>query len=133
MIDLNFKIGTIPKTQEIIEVYENSGIKRPTIEPDRISKMYSNSNLVVSVWKNNELVGISRSLTDFSYACYLSDLAIRKEYQKYGLGKKLIELTQTEIGDQVALILLSSPTAMGYYLKIGFSKINNGFIIKRER
>jgi ribosomal protein S18 acetylase RimI-like enzyme len=131
MTDLNLKIGTIPKTEEIIKLYDNSGIKRPTIDPDRISKMYSNSNLVVSAWSNNELVGISRALTDFSYACYLSDLAIKKEYQKFGLGKKLIELTQKEIGDKVALILLSSPTAMGYYPKVGFAKIDNGFIIKR--
>jgi ribosomal protein S18 acetylase RimI-like enzyme len=80
-----------------------------------------------------KLVGVSRSLTDFCYCCYLSDLAVRKEYQTSGIGKKLIELTKSVIGDQTALILLSAPAAMEFYPKIGFSKIENGFIIKRSK
>ena len=77
------------------------------------------------------MVGISRSLTDFCYCCYLSDLAVRKEYQSSGIGKNIIELNKKIIGEQTALILLSAPTAVEYYPKIGFQKIDNGFIIKR--
>ncbi len=133
MIEIRFEVGKIPNTEQIIEVYNSSGIKRPTNEYDRIKKMYSNSNLIVSAWKNNKLIGISRSLTDFCYACYLSDLAVKKEFQKDGIGRKLIEITKQEIGNKTALILLSAPTAMEYYPKVGFDKIENGFIIKRQR
>ena len=95
--------------------------------------MYDNSNLVITAWNELELIGISRSLTDFCYACYLSDLAVKLEYQKEGIGKKLIELTKKEIGDETALILLAAPIAMEYYPKIGFEEIKNGFIIKRKK
>ena len=94
--------------------------------------MYENCNLIISAWMNSELIAVSRSITDFSYACYLSDLAVKHEYQKEGIGKQLIKLTEKEIGKQTALILLSAPLAMEYYPKIGFDKIENGFIIRRE-
>lgn len=133
MQQIEFKIGDLPSTEKIIELYDNSGINRPTSDPGRIEMMYLNSNLVITAWDGDLLIGISRSLTDFCYACYLSDLAVSKEYQKQGIGKKLIEITQREIGEETALILLSAPTAMDYYPKVGFDQITNGFIIKRKK
>ena len=133
MKNIEFKVGIVPKTSEIIEVYDSSGINRPTKDSERITKMYTNSNLIITAWLNNELIGISRSITDFCYACYLSDLAVKSEYQKEGIGKRLIELTQKEIGKETALILLSAQIAMEYYPKIGFDKIDNGFIIRRTK
>jgi len=87
MKNIEYKVRIIPKTSEIIEVYDSSGIKRPTTDSERITKMYENSNLIITVWLNKELIGISRSITDFCYACYLSDLAVKSEYQKDGIGK----------------------------------------------
>lgn len=121
----------MPTIVEIIAVYNASGINRSSTDIKRIVKMYANSNLVVTAWSNEELMGISRSLTDFCYACYLSDLAVKKEFQKEGVGKQLIDRTKKEIGAATALILLSAPAAMEYYPKIGFEKISNGFIIRR--
>jgi len=133
MKNIEFKVGIVPQTSEIIEVYDSSGINRPTKDSERITKMYANSNLIITAWLNNELIGISRSITDFCYACYLSDLAVKSEYQKEGIGKRLIELTEKEIGKKTALILLSAQIAMEYYPKIGFDKIDNGFIIRRAK
>lgn len=122
-----------PDIDQIIEVYNSSGIKRPTVDKERIAKMYANSNLIITAWDNDKLVGISRSLTDYCYCCYLSDLAVSKDYQTSGIGKKLIELTKNEIGEQTALLLLSAPTAMDFYPKVGFQKIDNAFLIKRSK
>jgi predicted N-acetyltransferase YhbS len=130
---IEYKIGVVPDVSEIISVYDSSGINRPTTDKERISKMYENSNLIVTAWENEKLVGISRSITDFCYACYLSDLAVRKDIQKDGIGKKLIEITQTAIGEKTTLILLSAPLAMEYYPKVGFDTIKNGFIINRKK
>ena len=76
-----YKTDITPTIAEIIEVYDSSGINRPTSDVARIEKMYVNSNLIVTAWDKDQLVGISRSLTDFCYSCYLSDLAVRKDYQ----------------------------------------------------
>jgi N-acetylglutamate synthase-like GNAT family acetyltransferase len=130
-MEINYHLDRIPDTNQIIDLYLSSGINRPTGDYARIEKMYHNSNLVITAWHKQTLVGISRALTDFCYCCYLSDLAVRKEYQKEGIGKKLIELTKSTIGDQAMLLLLSAETAMDYYPKVGFQKVENGFIIKR--
>ncbi len=130
-MEILYKLDTIPDTNSIIALYIDSGINRPTSDNERITKMYAHSNLVVSAWDNEKLVGISRSLTDFCYCCYLSDLAVRRDYQKKGIGKKLIALTKEIIGDQTMLLLLSAETVLDYYPKIGFQKVENGFIIKR--
>lgn len=126
-----YRLDLMPEIDDVVELYENSGLKRPTADKDRIATMYAHSNLIVTAWDDMQLVGISRSLTDFCYCCYLSDLAVDINYQKSGIGKKLINLTKEKIGINTALILLSAPEALEYYPKIGFEKIENGFIIKR--
>ena len=130
-MEIIYKDNIMPDIDQIIDVYNSSGINRPTMDKKRIEKMYSNSNLVVTAWDKDKLVGVSRSLTGFCYCCYLSDLAVKKEYQSSGIGKNIIELIKNTIGEQTALILLSAPNAMEYYPKIGFNKIDNGYIIKR--
>jgi len=70
-------------------------------------------------------------MTDFTYSCYLSDLAVRKEYQKQGIGKKLILLTKERLGDQCMLLLVSAPAAVNFYSRIGMDVVQNTFITKR--
>lgn len=132
-MNFTFTFDKIPEIQDIINIYETAILKRPTTDKVRITKMYENSSLVIAAWHEEKLIGVARSLTDFSYCCYLSDLAIHPDYQKHGIGKKLIDLTQEKIGVHCMLLLLSVPTAMEYYPKIGFEKVENGFIIKRKK
>lgn len=132
MEKIKYIINKLPNIYSIIELYKDSGIIRPIDDIDRIKKMYENSNLVISAYNEDELVGIARSLTDYSYVCYLSDLAVKDKYQKSGIGKELIELIQKEIGEDVSLILLSSKIAKDYYPKLGFDNIDNGYIIRRK-
>jgi N-acetylglutamate synthase-like GNAT family acetyltransferase len=129
---IEYKIDFLPAIDNVIELYESSGLKRPVSDKNRIAMMYANSNLIATAWHDTKLVGVSRALTDFCYCCYLSDLAIHKDYQKAGIGKKLIDITKGKIGLKTSLLLLSVPTAMDYYPKVGFEKIENGFIIKRS-
>ncbi|HWV75180.1 MAG TPA: GNAT family N-acetyltransferase [Pseudosphingobacterium sp.] len=130
-MNILYKSDVIPSTEQIIELYNDAPLTRPTSDSLRIKKMYEQSNLVITAWDENELIGIARSLTDFCYACYLSDLAVKKPYQKLGIGRELISLTKKEIGDQSMLLLLSVETALEYYPKIGMRKVENGFIINR--
>jgi len=132
-MNIQYKTGLTPTTAAIIEVYDSSGINRPTKDIQRITDMYANSNLILTAWDGDLLVGVSRALTDFHYCCYLSDLAIRKEYQKLGIGKELVRLTKEALGPRCMLLLLAAPTAMEYYPKIGMDKLDNAFMIKREQ
>lgn len=116
---------------EVADLYRSSGIRRPVDDIDRIETMLQHANLIVGAYQDGRLVGLARALTDFSYACYLSDLAVSKEYQKQGIGKQLIEHIRERLGPKVMLLLLASPDAMSYYPGAGFAAVDNGWIIKR--
>lgn len=130
---IEYNINKQITVEEFKSLLESSGITRPTKDIPRLQKMLDNANLIITAWDGDTLVGIARSLTDFSYACYISDLAVCKEYQSKGIGKELINQTQKLLGDEVSLVLLSAPSAMKYYPKIGFSKAENSFLIKRKK
>ncbi|MEO5582203.1 MAG: GNAT family N-acetyltransferase [Saprospiraceae bacterium] len=132
-MNINYSIDRIPDVDQVIELYNNAGLPRPTGDRDRIHTMYLNSNFIVSGWDGDLLVGVARSLTDYNWSCYLADLAVRKEYQILGIGNKLIELTKEKMGPTCMILLLSVPGAMEYYPKVGFEKMNSAFWMKRER
>jgi GNAT superfamily N-acetyltransferase len=133
LMDIRYSVQEMPDINQIVAVYESAGIRRPTHDIARIGQMYAHANLVVSAWDGALLVGIARSLTDYCYCCYLSDLAVRKAYQRSGIGKKLIALTLEQIGEQTMLLLLAAPEAMAYYPHLGFTRVENGFMIPRRR
>lgn len=131
-MQIQFRVNEKLHAQSVIEVFKSSGIARPIDDPKRIQTMFDNSNLVVSAWNGNELIALARSVTDFSYCCYLSDIAVKKEHQKFGIGKTLIELTQEAIGEDTMLIFLSNMAGLEYHPKAGFEKVENGYMIKKS-
>lgn len=119
--------------QELATVFERSGIRRPTGDLERMRRMIAGASLLVTARHERRLVGVARSLTDFCYACYLSDLAVDADYQRQGIGKKLIRQTQEAIGDEVMLLLIAAPTAMSYYPECGFAAMDRAWWIDRKR
>ena len=120
-------------THDVIRVFNASGITRPTHDVKRIDDMCRHANLTVSAWHENTLVGLARCLTDHSYCCYVSDLAVDQAYQQQGIGTQLLQHVQAAVGPEVSVVLLSAPGAMDYYPKVGFTRAENAFVIKRER
>ena len=119
---------------EFIDILKRSTLseRRPVNDPQRIEKMLEHGNILVTAWSGNVLVGVSRALSDFSFCCYLSDLAVDEAFQRQGIGKKLIEETHQVAGKNTMLLLLSAPAAVSYYPKIGMERFNDCFIIKRK-
>jgi GNAT superfamily N-acetyltransferase len=130
---IQYQVNSKLSMGDVIRVFNASGIIRPTQDAARIKQMFAQANLVVSAWHEGELVGVARGLTDHSYCCYLSDLAVDKAYQRQGIGGALLEQVRQVLGPEVSLILLSAPEAMDYYPKVGFVHANNAFLIKRAR
>ena len=120
---------------EYIRVLNASGlgVRRPVDDPERIQRMIDCAGIVLCARDDSRLVGVARSVTDFSYCCYLSDLAVDKAYQGHGIGKELIVRTQEVIGEESMLLLLEAPTAKGYYEHIGFQRVDNGWLLPRKR
>lgn len=120
---------------EFIDVLKRSTLaeRRPVDSRERIEKMLQHGNILVTAWDGDLLVGVSRALSDFSFCCYLSDLAVDEKYQHQGIGKELIRLTHQVAGvNDSTLLLLAAPKAVDYYPKIGMEQFPACFVIKRK-
>lgn len=133
MGEIRYQKNEVITADQLAEVFRASGIRRPVEDTTRLEKMLKHADILVTAWDGERLVGVARALTDYSYCCYLSDLAVDEGYQHRGIGKQLVKRIEREIGEEAALILLASPIAMDYYPKIGFNRIENGYIIPRKR
>jgi len=115
-----------------IDLYKRStlGERRPVGRPDIFEGMLKNASLTISAWHDSRLVGIARSLTDFTYVAYLADLAVDAEYQKLGIGKRLVDETKLRLGRQCMIVLLAAPKANDYYPKLGFEHNPRAWMLK---
>ncbi|GAM64293.1 protein export cytoplasm protein secA ATPase RNA helicase [Vibrio ishigakensis] len=121
---------TISAEQFIQLLSETSlGARRPIDKPETIQGMLDNANLTVTAWEGERLVGVARSVTDFHFCCYVSDLAVSEHIQSKGVGRELIRQTLNALKPGCKLNLLAAPQAVDYYPKIGFTKHESAWII----
>ena len=120
---------------EFVDILHRSGLaaRRPVDQPERIRRMVKNASIIVCARDaERRLIGIARSLTDFAFCCYLSDLAVDRAFQGRGIGRELIRKTHGAAGgDDVTLLLLSAPAARGYYPHIGLARLDNCYGVLR--
>jgi len=119
--------------EQAIDLYIRStlGERRPIDKLQTFRDMLANANLTITAWDQEKLVGIARTLTDFSYVAYLADLAVDEHYQRRGIGKQLVEETKLRLGADCMIVLLAAPKANDYYPKIGFDHNPRAWTLKR--
>ncbi len=107
------------------------GARRPIEDATRFSQMLQSANLIVAAWEDDLLVGIARTLTDWSYVSYVADLAVRESHQKRGIGTELLRKTR-EAAPRAQLVLFAAPQAVDYYERIGFTRHPAGWVLKPD-
>jgi len=107
--------------------------RRPVDDPKCIKAMLKHANLLCTAWDASKLIGVARSVTDFEYCCYLSDLAVDEAYQKQGVGLELIRQTQSRLGPNAKIILLAAPKAEAYYPRIGFDSHRSAWVLSANK
>ena len=135
MAEIKYRTDSEVSVAEFLKLLTLStlGERRPIDDLDCIEGMLRNSNLTVTAWDGSKLVGIARSMTDFHYACYLSDLAVDRTYQRQGIGLRLQQITQEQLQPKCKLILISAPAANDYYPSIGYESSPRCWVLPRDR
>jgi len=133
--EIEFRFGNDLDLDQVIDLYNAStlGERRPVDDRRIMSDMLSHANLVVTAWEGALLIGIARTLTDFSYVGYLADLAVRASHQRQGIGIELIERTRQKMGPRSMLVLLAAPKAVEYYPNIGFTKHESAWTLRANQ
>ncbi|CBS90466.1 GNAT family N-acetyltransferase [Azospirillum lipoferum] len=113
-----------------IDVLERSGLaeRRPVGDRPRVEAMLRNAGLIVTARADGRLVGVARSITDFVYCCYLSDLAVDRALQGRGIGKELMRRTRDAMGPGTMCLLLSAPKAVSFYEQAGLTRHGQAFL-----
>ena len=123
-MEIRYETGRKITADEFVDLLRRSTLaeRRPVEDRERVEEMLARATLLCTAWNETDdlLIGVARSLTDFSYCCYLSDLAVDVAYQKQGVGSELVRLTCGELHPDCRVILLAAPAAQSYYGKIGF-------------
>ena len=132
MSPIDYRYGNDLDLDLVIELYRDStlGERRPIDDRGIAAAMLEHANLVVTAWEGDRLVGLSRTLTDFLYVGYLSDLAVALSHQRLGIGTELIARTREKMGPRSMLVLLAAPKAVDYYPHIGFKRHDSAWLLR---
>jgi len=132
---ITYRVGHRPSVAEVIALLHASTLaaRRPVDDPSIIDDMLRHASLIVTAWDGDHLVGMARSLTDFTYVGYLSDLAVDAACQRQGIGERLIELTREQMGPRSMLVLLAAPAATEYYPRLGFDPHSSAWVLRHEQ
>ena len=116
MSNIEYRVEPNLGADEFIDVLVRSTLaeRRPVDDRDTISGMLANADIIATARTDDQLIGVSRAITDFSYCIYLSDLAVDQRFQGQGIGKELIRRTHEAAGENTTLILLAAPQAITY-------------------
>ena len=113
----------------IATLYRRAPLLRPTSDRPAIERMFDQSSLVLTAWLDDRLVGLARVLTDGVLFSFLCDLAVEPDVQGHGIGKKLIDEVLARC-EGTELALRDSSMSTGFYQRLGFHRIENGWMKK---
>ncbi len=89
--------------------------------PQQIQKMLSGSEVVVSVWHQNNLVGFGRATTDKIFRAVLWDIVVDKKFENHGIGRKIINSIMIDPSlAKVERVYLMTTHCEDFYLKMNF-------------
>lgn len=133
-IDVIYASEPALSTEEFraVLVASTLGERRPIDDASRLGKMLQQADVILTARVEGKIVGVSRALTDFSFATYLSDLAVDRDYQGHGIGRELIRRTHAAAGLQTMLVLVAAPGARTYYPHIGMEPHDSCWMIPRN-
>ncbi|MCA9474687.1 MAG: GNAT family N-acetyltransferase, partial [Nitrospira sp.] len=98
-------------------------------------KMLAHTDLVITAWDDENLVGFGRVLTDFVFRASIWDVIVDRPYHNRDIGKGIVHrmLAHPSLKD-VELFWLCTRRYQGFYASLGFSdKEQTGMVWDRRK
>jgi len=123
-MDMQMRMGYDPHWLDaLIHLYEVADLGKR--DPERLHTAFTNSFRVFTCWDGETLCGAGRMLSDGAIQSAIFDIAVLPEYQRQGIGRKIMEALQAEAPD-TRFMLTSSFSAVEFYRKLGYRKHKTG-------
>lgn len=92
---------------------------------ERIEKLVNNVSIsIVARNEDNLIVGVLFGLTDFAYWLYVTDLGVDRNYERQGIGRRLMKAALEAAGGEkdIAVYLITNENAVPFYEKLGMKR-----------
>ena len=98
-----------------------------------LKKCLANSDVVISIWSNKEIVGFGRALSDGVYRSVLWDIVIDEGHQGKGYGKLIVKnlLDSKKIRNTEKVYLMTTNKQL-FYSQIDFKKVTSQNLLIHE-
>ena len=98
-----------------------------------LKKCLANSDVIVSLWVGNEIVGFGRALTDGIYRGVLWDIVIDKNHQNKGFGTLILKnlLSSKKIKNTKKLYLMTT-NKKRFYSQFNFQEVTSQDLLIRQ-
>lgn len=124
---MDYKFDVIPNLEDLKNLYSKSKWIRYTKDDNKLIDGFKNSQILITVWKENELVGLLRALTDYNFILYVQDIIVLPEYQCLGIGSNLLNIVKDKYSniDQLVLIADNDKFLEKFYRKNNLINLND--------
>ncbi len=95
---------------------------------ERIPRLLENASVsLVARNDGNRIVGVLLGLTDFAYWLYVTDLGVDRDYERKGIGRRLMKQAHELAGGEkdIAIYLIANEHAVPFYEKLGMKKADD--------
>ena len=100
---------------------------------NELKKCLANSDVIVSIWFQDEVVGFGRALSDGIYRGVLWDIVIDQNHQGKGYGKMIIKtlLNSKKIKNTQKIYLMTTNKKL-FYSQVDFKEVTSQNLLIRE-
>ena len=112
---------------EILSLYSSVGWTNYVQRPEMLRKAYRNSLYILGAYVNGKLVGVIRAVGDGASIVFLQDLLVLPEYQRQGIGTRLMQAALEKFADiyQLALLTEAIDKNIAFYKSLGLVKLED--------
>ncbi len=131
MIRLTGRYRNEIDSDQLVNLYENSGWVSYTKDMNKLKRALANSLYVVTAWHDDRLIGLARAVGDGETILYIQDVVVHTDYRRHRIGTGLIEKIIKEYPDirQKALLAEDNDDIRSFYEEIGFMACDQGNMV----
>ena len=106
----------------LLSLYDSVGWAAYTRDPARLPTALRNSTYVVAAWREGQLIGLARALSDDVSIVYIQDILVRPEAQRGGVGRALLAHLLERFAHVRSAVLLTDDdeAQLRFYASLGF-------------
>lgn len=122
-----YKEYVFKEINELLDLYRNVGWSNYYENPIMLENAIKNSLYLEAAYFNDELIGLIRVVGDANSIIYIQDILVKQQYQRKGIGKRLIVDVITKYKNVYQKVLLTDNTEKTklFYESIGFQEVSS--------